>query len=81
MNEGTVITGWVLFGVFVLYSFFIFIVGYTVGHHYGKHESEARIEELESVIEKTITYCTGKCADCHERLFKTLKAPAASERR
>ena len=54
MNDRTVITEWVLFGVFALYSFFIFIASYTVGHHYGKHDSEGRIEELEAENKKLI---------------------------
>ena len=56
MTDGIVITDWVMFGVFVLYSFILFMACYTVGHHYGKHESEERIKKLRELLQEALPH-------------------------
>lgn len=53
MNEGTVITGYVVFGVFMLWWTFVsFMVGFTVGDHYAKHELEAAIQDAIELMDE-----------------------------
>lgn len=51
MNEGIDITNEVMCCVFLLWSFIIFMVGYTIGNHAGREDENERIEELEGAIE------------------------------
>lgn len=48
MNEGIDITNEVMCCVFLLWSFVIFLIGYTIGNHAAREEEKERTAELEN---------------------------------